>query len=622
MRFRTKRPVVALFLGLSCLCLAPAAAADDPLALVPRGAWGIVFAPRLGEAETTLQRLGRQLQLPLPPDLFKMAGIQDGLNRQGAALAIVMPRGDEKRPAVIVALPASDYDQLLKSFHRSGTEGPATQIQIRDRTYLVAPKGKFAVFAEPQDRAVLERVLKAGEAVPGNLRGLQPWLARHAVGLVVTRPGIEAAMAAAMEGLETMKATMIEAARSAEPDTEAGDKQEKKEGAQASPRKVPSAAAVEQAAQGIDIYMGIARFLEREVRTTAGAVRLDERGTLRVEWRTRFKPDGEVARVLADVKPAEEDLLAGLPAEPFVFAAGGVLSPELSEAMMDWSVKMMRSAPGMYGITPEQADKMAKVAKESMGSLRGMAMLWGVGKAREPLYANFLAAMRVDEAEKFLGDYSDYIRKLNEIIGDRPSMMSNMEVEKAEVAGRPGLKLSMDTPRMPNAEQIPNYDRMMELMFGPGDKITAYLAAVDERTVVGSYVNRRLVERTVEAAKKSGDGLIDREEVAKAAARLPKQAAWRLYFSPAGMTGFVNRVLAVSLPEGAPRIELPDFPETPPIAWAGSTGKAEFREHMVVPAEVLKAVVPYVEQVRQKAQESRSKKQAGQDENGTKPPKQ
>lgn len=614
MRFRTKWPAVALFLVLSCLALAPAAAADDPLALVPRDAWGLVFAPRLGEAEATLGRLGEQMQVPLPPDLLQMAGIQEGVDRQGAALVIVMPGEEGKRPAVIVALPASDYDQLLKPFHPGEAEGPAKQIDVRGRKYLVAPKGKFAVFAEPKDRAALERVLQSGGEVPGNLRGLQPWLAEHAVGLVVLRPGVEAGMAAAIRGLETAKATLIETVRraehKAEESSETGDKPGTKAGDQAMPGKVPSAAAAEQAVQGIDLYIGLARFLQRETRMTAGAVRLDKQGSLRIDWRTRFNPDGEFARMLATVKPPEKDVLAGLPAEPFMLAAGGALSPEMSDAMMDWSVKMMSSMPGMYGITPEQGKEMAKIAKASMGSLRGMAMLWGVGKAREPLYANFLVAMRVDDAEKFLGNYSDYIHKLNEIIGDRPSIMSHMEVEKAEVAGRPGLKLTMDMPRLPNADQVPNYDRMMELMFGPGGKMTAYLAAVDGETVVASYVNQRLVERAIESAKDGKDGLGDTKEVAKATARLPKQAAWRLYFSPAGLIGFVNRMMAVSLPEGAPRIELPDFPETPPIAWMGSAGKAEFREQMVVPAEVLNAVVPYVGQVRQKFEESRAVKTA------------
>jgi hypothetical protein len=51
---------------------------------------------------------------------------------------------------------------------------------------------------------------------------------------------------------------------------------------------------------------------------------------------------------------------------------------------------------------------------------------------------------------------------------------------------------------------------------------------------------------------------------------------------------------------------LPDFPKTPPIAFAVTTAPNEMRTHLAIPAEVLRALGPYVGQVMAARASSRS----------------
>jgi hypothetical protein len=45
-------------------------------------------------------------------------------------------------------------------------------------------------------------------------------------------------------------------------------------------------------------------------------------------------------------------------------------------------------------------------------------------------------------------------------------------------------------------------------------------------------------------------------------------------------------------------LKLPEFPQTPPIGFAITTGKDELQTCLVVPGEVLQAIRPYVGKVR------------------------
>jgi hypothetical protein len=215
-------------------------------------------------------------------------------------------------------------------------------------------------------------------------------------------------------------------------------------------------------------------------------------------------------------------------------------------------------------------------------------------------------SMRVDDARKYMADYEKQIAAMNEIIKDSKSpIMSPMQVEKIDVDGTPGFKIEMKMPEMPGMENVPNFADVMENLFGPGGKMRIFLVPADEHTVVAAYTSRASLARCVRAVKEAGTALAADPGVAKTAALLPAGAPVVAYWSPQGTIAFANQAIALFAP-AEERFELPAFPETPPVGMAGTFSAAEIQWHVVIPAEVLKAVGKYVGEVKKMIAEKKA----------------
>ena len=156
----------------------------------------------------------------------------------------------------------------------------------------------------------------------------------------------------------------------------------------------------------------------------------------------------------------------------------------------------------------------------------------------------------------------------------------------------------MDYGRAPGAKEIPNYEQMMEKMFGPGGKMTIYMAVADEHTVVWGYTSEDLVRRGMKALSAPKQGLAGDEGVAGTAALLPPNAPFVGYWSPKGTVDFVKRMIPAVTPGADVASKVPDFPQTPPIGCAATASGAELRAHLVIPAEVVEALGGYIKEIR------------------------
>ncbi len=126
----------------------------------------------------------------------------------------------------------------------------------------------------------------------------------------------------------------------------------------------------------------------------------------------------------------------------------------------------------------------------------------------------------------------------------------------------------------------------MERMYGPGGKITAWVAPCTEHTVVFSYASQESVRQAIAAIKQRKPDLAADVGVAKVAALLPPGAAWSFYCSPKGLFDFVKQTLAAA-PPPASSVKIPEFGSTPPIALALTSGADEVETQAIVPAEVV-----------------------------------
>jgi hypothetical protein len=226
-----------------------------------------------------------------------------------------------------------------------------------------------------------------------------------------------------------------------------------------------------------------------------------------------------------------------------------------------------------------------------------MSMVLGVGESDDPLYGNMLFVMSVDDAQAYLKAYGELIGRMNDLMKDSDSPIKwTLEMAEVEVAGLPALKVAMEFPLF---QEIPDLTGLMEKMFGPGGKMTFFLAAVDDQTVVGAYTSAKCLRRGIRAVRRPKRSLATDEGIAKTAAMLPSQAPCVGYWSPGGTVDFINRAVALFVPGPEVGFKLPEFPQTPPVGFAVTTSPNEVQTHMVVPAEVIQAVGRYVIQFTQ-----------------------
>jgi hypothetical protein len=562
--------------AISVVFAANVALAKDVLQLIPADAIGFTVVNRLGETDANVQRLGRQMQLPLPSPLtlFRLrSGIDKGLDETAAAaMAVVAGQEAGQPPAGVFFVPVTDYDAFIGQLEPKDLQDGISEVRVQAKPLLVARKDGYAVMARPRDRAALERALADGEQIGRAVADFRSYLDAHDAAVVVTAGGVKLLATLGQHGLEQAKAAVRELGQDENP-----------------------------ALAAIDLYAEMLRGFESEVDSLAIGMRLDEAGVLHLTSRTRFNPSGAVFPLLGDAKPYPGDLLAGLPAVPFVGAFAAVVSPEAFGPMLEMSGNMMKAVPQIYGMTPKQVDKMMELSKKTLKGFRGMSFLLGVGRPGDPLYSQMISVIRVDDADAYLANYRDYWKELDEAIeGAEGTFLGNMSLEEADVDGTSALKLTMGLWDGLAAGGVPDpqeFEAIMEKMFGPGGKMTMYLAAADQHKVLMSYTDTDLLATAMRCVKENQNQLSADQGMVKTAGLLPSGAQAVGYLDAGGMIAFFNRMTSLMPKPNAPP-QLPGFPESPPIGWAAKASPEGLETHLVVPPEFCRAIGEYVTKVQ------------------------
>jgi hypothetical protein len=575
-----RRLAVAALLMVCVLLRAtsPAPAAEDILKLVPESALGFVVINRPADLDAKLQSLAGKLQLP-PLSALTMikqtCKIQEGLDEHGTIGVIALPPDKEGAlPIGILLIPVTDYDKFFKPYElKELKEEGVAEVQIFDAQLYTRNIGGYAALTDGSHKEVLSKKnLKIADKPAAALAPWQQWLASKDVAAVILQPGLKAISAKGQEAIRAMKPIML---------AQAGEQGK-------------------MAAAVFDVYADLLQAAQKEVATAGIALELDKHNVLRLTKRLLLVPGGQCAQLVAEWHAPAQNLLAGLPDEPFVVAGGGALSDAMSEQFMKFSMNLMKSMHDVYGLSDEQIDKMSKAQLQVQG-LKGthsMSMLFGVGQSGQPIFSNAVTVMRVKDSQAYLKDYAKSIAQYNEIVKEAKSpMLPAMELEKSKVGDIPALQLTITMPQV--ASQVPASAKMIETMYGPGGKLLAWLAPADKETLVLGYVDKKHVLQTIEAIKQGKLGLAGNAGLVKTAASLPSDAVLTGYLSPAGTIDFVKRIMSAILPpEAGFNPNIPEFPKAPPIGMAVTTAHDELQACLVVPPEVLQAIAQYVGKIR------------------------
>jgi hypothetical protein len=552
--------------------------AAGALEVLPEGLFGFAVVRNLGELDTKLGALTQDLQLPLPGALTTvrtLSGIQEGLDEKGSLVAAVLPSEEEGQPPVTVLfVPVSDYKKFISQLQAADKDGAdATEVTIANQNFAVMKKGNYAALSEPRHVDRLKKVVAAKGGSLGLPGHMTTWAGDHDAYLVVMPEAIKLAIGPIRQGLQQAKAAF--------------------------PADNPQAQGI---AAIFDVYDNILSTIEQEITHFGLGLRIDQ-GTVYVNTRSAFLPNGSLSQAAGDAKPPAQRALASLPAGTYVMAFDGVLPESWSQGMAKFSAEAMRmmAPPGGEKLTEEQIRQMTEAMQKSMSGVESMAFRFGTLQPGKSIYSGMSAAMKVDNAKEFLARYEQAIREMTAAFKESKNpFFQSYTVAKGKVGGIETLQLTMDMAEMMKGVPDPNTQRFMELMVGPGGKLTAYLAPADATTVVMTYGEEMLAE-TLKAAKKETPSFSAQPEITTTLKLLPKDSQWLVFFSPKGIAEFAQTMVGMVAPGN--QVQLAPFPVTPPVGLGARMTAEGWETSLVLPRELLVAIGGYAQAMqRQRGQ--------------------
>jgi hypothetical protein len=564
--------VACLWLGL--LSFATQARAREPiLTAIPADAYGFAVVHDIAATSSSIGEVAKLVNAPVP-DLASMAktmsGVGAGVDEHGD-LAIVVT-AIEPVPTGVVLVPVTDFAVFFAALKVAEPQTGGVEVSLAGRPAHVGRKGDYAVVAQAKDREALEKYLASTTNLAGDT-ALAEWLDANRISYVVPTYGLKQLLPKLLGAIRGLQAQMRQAG-----------------GAQG-----------QQAAAGFEMYVMLFTAAEPEVDQFAIGLRIDSAQTVELVKRIRFTPDGSWAKLAAEAPPVTEELLSGLPAGPFVVAAGAVLPARYTEQAMKFSMEIMKNQP-MYNLNAEQAKKYGDLSTSSMQGVRSVEMLMGIAEPGTGLYGNTTVIMKVDDAKAFFERYEKAITAMGELAKEANSPALPIATAKHTTIGeRDALEVSMTLPNLNQAIPPggPNPQKMLETMLGPNGKLTVYLTAVDENTVIMSYVSIERLQSAIYFFESKQPGLLHEAGVAEVAAALPEGSQMVGYVSLDGIMEVVRQLMP-QMP-GMPTPNLPEFPPSPPIGMAAKVSATGVEGHLVVTAGTLKAIGEVVNQRRQKA---------------------
>jgi len=544
--------------------------ADDVLGVVPDNVLGVAVVQRLAQTNEKASKLAEKLKLPFPNalDLAKAhLGIEKGIDEKGSiALAAVAGDGPNDEPVPLLFVPTTDYDGLIKQLSPEKEENGITTISIDGDRSIVGKKGNFAVISPRSGAAkALRQVLDAKTSVADGIKAMQSWVGDADASAIITPTGIKIGAAKAAEFLPQIRDQL-----GILPDDQA-----------------------EMAKAMFDIYEKMLKTCPQELSHLAIAVRATTDGDIHLASRVLFTPDGAATKYMASVPAPLANPLAGLPADPYVLAAAGVWSPELGKALMDWSVGMIKAGAGGKKVDPDKLKRLTELANQQMKGIRSVAMVMGVGPEKGSVYSGMAMVEKVENAKQFLKDYIKSVNEMGKLAGDIESpFLGKMTGKEITVDGMPAVEIEVEIPSGAGQE-VPGFEKMMENLFGPGGKMTMYVAAVDDQTLVGAYVSKDLLKKAIASVRNPTASLGADTGIAKTAALLPQGSQWVGFISPKGVVDFGLRIARMVVPDNE-GLELPPFPQTPPVGFAVKASREGLETDLVLPSSVIEAVYAYV----------------------------
>jgi len=537
-------------------------ARESILNAIPGDAIGFAVVHDLADASGRIDGVAKLVQAPAPALLNlakRVVGLEKGLDEQGD-MAIVLMSVDPA-PKGVLLVPVANSADFSAALNVTEPTTGIVEVQLLGAAKLVARKGNYAAIADAANRDALEQVVSATTNLASDA-SLAAWLDANQASAVVTSSGIQLSIPKIIAGIRAIQGQMRQMG-----------------GEQGQP-----------GADALEMYVQLFSAAEPEVEQFGVGVRVDSSRAVGLVSRVQFTPDGDWAKWAAGVKPAAVDYLAGLPAEPFVMAIGGVVPPGLMEPWMKYSAQVMQKMP-MYKLTPEQAEKYAKLSMGAMSGVTSLRMVIGTSEPRAGFYGNTTAVFTCEDSQRLIEGYEKTLAALREFADEvKNSAIPVATCQNVQLGETDVLEVSMDLSYMNQLTTPggPDPQKMMQMMMGPGGQMKIFLAPVDGHTIVMCYTSLERLKSAIDFYKSKQRGLSSEADVATVAAMLPEGSQFVAYFKLGGMAKVVQQ-FAAAIP-GARPAAIPDFPDSPPVGMAAKVSSSGVEGHLIVTAATLRAV--------------------------------
>ncbi|MCL4201803.1 MAG: hypothetical protein KJ000_04870 [Pirellulaceae bacterium] len=570
---RTRVLLTLMVLALCGTLFRSAAAAEDVLKVVPHDVLGAVVVSDPAGTVGKWSEAAAKLDMPAPDFaamLKQQFGAIEGIDRRGSAAIAAVPADGPSGPTMVAFVPVTDYGKLLQSVAAEKASETISKATVAGRAVLIAQHGAFALVTEAGGEAALNKTIAARRSLGDDMTALKERLVGVDVYAVAAPAGIKMAQQQLLAGLAAAKAAMEQQGEAAQ-----------------------------QAVVGLQMYESMFQNMDREITHAVAAARVEDGGTVRVTLSAAFTADGLLARLGSAPKTPPVDLLEDLPLGEFLFAGGGKLPLDWSTTLAELSKNVMKMYFQDAKLSDAQLDEITKASAESAKGMHSMSMMMGLVPPDEPLYANTVLVLKVDDARTYMDAYVRAMEQMNEVMKGLEKPPLGYAVERIRVGGKDGFRIEMQLKGMIADPAVPNMNAMFEKMFGAADSMSIYLAARDEHTVVGTYISLRRLEELLKQG--SGQASLSRDpQVTKTLALLPPNADGIGLWSPSATFKFAAQMIGAIEPQAATMI--PAFPESPPLGVATGMTAQRLDIDVVLPAELLRAIAAFARQIQEPQQ--------------------
>ena len=547
---------------------------DSVLKAIPDDALGFVLVKNLRQTDRAISKLAAMVQAPVPSvlSLFKLqAGIQEGLDENGSAAVALLP-GSEGKPLPVVLFPVTDYKKFIAQFQPDDASAETTGVTIAGHALIAGHKGSFALFTLPDQKERLAKMIASTKGVDTLIESVEPWIGRHQISLVATPAGSKMLFQAGAAAIKQFGPAL-------------SNLQGKQQSA--------------QIAAAFKMYETVLLKASEEINAFGVGLNLDDDSNLSIDSHLSFVDGGDWAAAIKDIKPAEGDRFAGIPAASFVFAGQGVLPAEWANGLAEFSGKYvtgMIKAAGGEEITEDQRKEYIESIR-SLIRLKSVSFVMSQPKPGGSIYDGIVELLKVDNAADFLRHYEKSIGQISEMSKGRKNFPFKFsEVKKIEIDGHAGLAITIDLSGMMAAQDNPEAAKILPKLFGPNGTLSMKIIAADEHTLVAAIGSDEHAKEALAAAKDPKSNLASNPDVAATLKLLPPEAQWVGLVNLKGYMDFIISMMSAVTPNLP--VKLPELPAMPPLGFAAEAGRLGLDTQLVVPAETIVSLSKFVRHVK------------------------